>query len=191
MYLRTGNFDNERNKRWVKASLGLRRIEEFMIPTAQGLGLLDCKLTPEDDRFERLSQEERGTSQESVMLTERFMLSSLWVMGAYELVRTIDQRAREGDIFMVDEVMECVKVLKRELERIRMPLAKMATARRFKGDYPTPEPYVMSGYGVAWRVSDEALFSRRKLSDGLLELLELIAMDTKLQAQQGGSPDTT
>ena len=191
MYLRMGNFDDEQNRRWVKASLGLRRIEEFMIPTAQGLGLLDCKLTPEDDRFERLSQEERETAQESVMLTERFMLSSLWVMGAYELVRTIDQRAREGDVFVVDKVTECVKVLKRELERIRMPLAKMETARRFEGDYPTPELYVMPGYGVAWRVSDEALFSRRKLSNGLLELLELIAMDAKLQAQKEGSSDAT
>lgn len=191
MYLRTGNFDNERNKRWVAASIGLRRVEEFMIPTVQGLGLLDCRLTPEDDRFERLSEEEQSTFEESMMLTERFMLSSLWVMGAYELVRTIDQRAREDSIFVVGEVAECVKHLKRELERIRMPLAKMETADRFPGDYPIPQLYRMPGYGVAWRVSEDVLFSRLKLSDGLLNLLELIHMDTKLQAQQEDSQDVT
>ena len=59
----------------------MERIETFMIPTVQGLGLLDCKLIPEDARFERLSQEEQSTLEESAMLTERFMLSSLWVMG--------------------------------------------------------------------------------------------------------------
>lgn len=191
MYLRTGNFDNERNKRWVAASVGLRRVEEFMIPTVQGLGLLDCKLSPEDERFGRLSQEEQSTFEESVMLTERFMLSSLWVMGAYELVRTIDQLAREDNIFVVGEVAECVKHLKRPLERIRMPLAKMETADRFPGDFPIVQPYIMPGHGVAWRVSDEVLFSRRQLSDGLLNLLELIHMDMKLQAQQEGSSAAT
>jgi hypothetical protein len=169
MYLRSGNFDNERNQRWVNASLGLERIETFMIPTVQGLGLLHCKILPEDARYERLSVEEQGTIEESVMLTERFMLSSLWVMGAYELVRTLDERHKNDDIFIVGEVAEDVHTLKIGMARLRMPLAKMAPATKHKAtDYPIPRPYIMPGYGVAWRVSDDKLISRRWLSDGLL-----------------------
>lgn len=96
-----------------------------MIPTIQGLGLLDCKLIPEDDRFELLSEVEQSRDEEILMLTERYMLSSLWIMGTYELVRTIDQRAREDNVFVVSAVAECVNYFKRELERIRIPLAKM------------------------------------------------------------------
>jgi hypothetical protein len=192
MYLRTGNFDNERNKRWVTASLGLGCIETFMIPTVQGLGLLDCELIPKDARFEQLSEEEQGTFEESVMLTERFILSSLWVMGAYELVRTLDERHWHDNIFAVGEVAECLKMLLRTMERLRVPLAKMEPARRHRGtDYPIPQQYIMPGYGVAWRVSEDKLISRRWLSDGLLELLKLIRMDTKLQAKQEGSSATS
>jgi len=192
MYLRRGNFDNERNKQWVAASLGLERIEPFMIPAAQALGLLDSMLIAEDDRFERLSEEERGTFEESAMLTERFMLSSLWVMGAYESVRTLGERHKNDNIFIVEEVAEAVHHLKLGMVRLRVPLAKMEPAGKYKStDYPVPQPYIIPGYGVAWRVSDDVVVSRRKLSNGLLDLLLLIQMDTKLRAQQESSSDAT
>ena len=44
---------------------------------------------------------------------------------------------------------------------------------------------------MAGRVSGNVLFSRLKLSDGLLNLVEPIATDGKLQAQHEDSPDVT
>lgn len=120
--LRGDGFDDERNERWVNASHGLGRVEALMVPTAQGLGILDCRLIAEDVRFEELSEPERGTIQESVLLTDRFTLSSLWVMGAYELVRTFDERYKNDDISVVGEAAECLKLLK-GLERLSWTLA--------------------------------------------------------------------
>jgi hypothetical protein len=184
MYLRTDNFQYERNKRWVEASLGLERIEPFMIGVVQGLGMLDCKLVPEDGRYEQLSEAERFTIEEGLKLTDRVALSFLWVMGAYELIRTIAQRHRTDNIFVVGAVVESLKMLKRKLERLRIPLAKMESARAYPNDAAIPREYTMPGWGVAWRVSEGELISRRLLSDGLLGLVELMQLDTELQAQQ-------
>ncbi|GAH80817.1 unnamed protein product, partial [marine sediment metagenome] len=82
-------MEQKRFAKWVKASHGLSKIEPFMIPVAQGLGNLDAKLIVEDDRYLKLPQASRDTIEESMKLTERFILSYLWVLGIYELVRTL------------------------------------------------------------------------------------------------------
>ena len=77
MFLRSGAFDNNRNKRWITASYGLARVEMPMVQVVQDLGVLDCKLVAEDAHFDQLSDEEKSTIEENIRLSDRFTLSRL------------------------------------------------------------------------------------------------------------------
>jgi hypothetical protein len=65
--------------------------------------------------------------------------------------------------------------LKARFERLRVPLAKQEVAKRFKQtDLPFAFPVLLGGHGIAWRVSDTTVISRRELSDAFLALLKEI-----------------
>jgi hypothetical protein len=66
-----------------------------MIPLIQALGRFDCRLIEEDARFSALNQEQSSSLQESTRLADRLELSYFWVLAAYELVRTLDQRGAQ------------------------------------------------------------------------------------------------
>ncbi len=53
-----------------------------MLSVPQALGRLDCQLIREDERFRRLSQEERETIEEMISYGDHATLSYLWVLGA-------------------------------------------------------------------------------------------------------------
>jgi hypothetical protein len=76
-------IDYERLSRWVKASVNLSGGDAFMMPVVQGVGPLDSLLIPADEHFNQLSQKERDTIEESMLLTDRFTLSYLWVLGGF------------------------------------------------------------------------------------------------------------
>lgn len=143
-----------------------------MIPVLQGLGRLDCQLIAKDLRFLQLAQEARDTIHESLRLTERFTLSYLWVLGAYELVRTVDQRCDADVSLLGAELTQSVRSLKHTMERLRMPLAKMEPARKYPSDSPIAYPRISPTLGVAWQLASDAFISRRELSDALLQLTE-------------------
>src|SRR5690349_9865348 len=82
-------LDYPRWHRWVAASQKLKVIEELMMFPAQGLGWLDCQLIAEDTRLIDAPPFEPARPR---ALNEQITLSYLWVLGGYELVRTIDQR---------------------------------------------------------------------------------------------------
>ncbi len=67
-----------------------------MVIVVQGLGRLDVSLREGDRLFLASFEENRNSVVESWKLSERFTLSYLWVLGAYELVRAICQRIREN-----------------------------------------------------------------------------------------------
>ena len=87
---------DDRFQRWVDASSAAGAIEPFMTALVQGLGRFDCRLIEEDARFTALNQEQSSSSQESTRLADRLTLSYFWMLAAYELVRTLDQRWRTG-----------------------------------------------------------------------------------------------
>ena len=134
---------DDRFQRWVDASSVAGAVEPSMIPLVQGLGRFDCHLINEDSRFAALSQEQSSSLNESSRLADRLTLSYFWVLAAYELVRTLDQRWRTGATTLPDESGSRVTALKRRMERLRIPLAKMETARRFPSDssHRVPDNY--------------------------------------------------
>jgi hypothetical protein len=162
---------DDRFQRWIDASSAAGAIEPFMIPLVQGLGRFDCHLIHEDARFAALNQEQSSSPRESRLLTDRVALSYFWALAAYELVRTLDQRWRTGATTLPDEFGSRVAALKRRMERLRIPLAKMETARRFATDSTMAYPTISRDFGVAWHIAQDTYITRRELSDQLLDFL--------------------
>src|SRR5262249_35109155 len=162
---------DDRYRRWLDASSAASAIEQFMVPLVQGLGRFDCHLIREEARFAALSQEESSSSRETALLADRFTLSYFWVLAAYELIRTLDQRLRIGATAMTDEFATRIAALKRKMERLRTPLVKMETPRRFPTESTMAYPSISPGFGVAWHVAEDMYVTRRELSDQLLGFL--------------------
>lgn len=99
-------------------------------------------------------------------------LSYFWVLGAYELVRVLDERTRKGDPFCSKTFPE-INGLKHEFERIRIPLAKLEASRRNKAtDFQTAIPiFDFIKEGSSWIVAPNVAISRRELADKLLHQL--------------------
>jgi len=162
---------DDRYRRWLDASSAASAIDQFMVPLIQGLGRFDCHLIREDARFAALNQEESSSSRETALLADRFTLSYFWVLAAYELVRTLDQRWRIGATTLPDELGSRIAALKRRMDRMRVPLLKMETPRRFPTDSTMAYPSNSTGFGVAWHVAEDMYVTRRELSDQLLGFL--------------------
>jgi hypothetical protein len=57
------------------------------------------------------------------------------------------------------------------MERLRISLVKMETARRFPVDDTIAYPIISRDFGLAWHVAQDTYISRRELSDQLLDFL--------------------
>ena len=168
----------DRLTNWINCSLKLSKIDDFMVPILQGLGRLDVKLIDYEDKLLKLEPSNKKTEEEiiedSIRLTDSFTYSYLWVLGAYELVRTINQKCRENSDLLGVDLNNKIKELKINFERIRIPLAKMEPAKRYKEtDYRIAFPTIkVSGNRLAWRISENEYVVRKELSDDLLDVLD-------------------
>lgn len=170
---------------WVKNSHALKKVEPFMIPLIQGLGRLDIKLILEDERFNDLRQKDRNTIDEAIRLTDNLTYSYLWVLGSYELVRTLDQRCHKDSNLLSNRLGKRIREVKHLFERLRIPLAKMEPSRRHQDtDASVAYPAIHERLGVSWQVSKDVFISRRELSDALLALLQEIASECGVNATQ-------
>jgi hypothetical protein len=111
---------------------------------------------------------------DSIAIHEHITLSYLWVLGAYEFIRTLCDRVSVDDLEKTPaEVREILLEVKRRFARVRMPLAKMEAASKHEDeDGPIAYPGMRHGVGVAWKLNANTLVPRRELSDALLESLE-------------------
>ena len=132
----------------------------------------------QDSRFGDLSEADRNTIPEAIRATDRRTLSYLWVLGAYEVVRTMHERAVAANDAMAGKIGN----VKHRFERVRIPLAKMEPARRHKDtDSPIAYPAIHRDLGIAWQLTADEFVTRRELSDAMLELLtELRRVDPLL-----------
>lgn len=162
---------DDRYQRWIDASSVSGAVEPFMVPLVQGLGRFDCHLIHEETRFAGLNTEQTSSARERTLLSDRVTLSYFWVLAAYELVRTLDQRWRIGATTLPDEFGSRVTTLKRRMERLRIPLVKLETARRFPTDSPLGYPTISRDFGVAWHIAQDTYITRRELADQLLNFL--------------------
>lgn len=166
--------DYPRFERWVNVSHALARFHPFLVILVQGLGRLDAKLI-----FEDTLQLPENTQAEIEMAalrrTENHTLSYLWVLGAYELVRTIAEKSRQDPSLQSSEAHHLLSDLEVDLERLRIPLAKLEPAKRHKNtDFSIAFPATHPKKGFAWQVAEGVYISRRDLADSLLHYVEML-----------------
>ena len=162
---------NGRDQQWVTASFAFARVEMQMVLVVQRLGLLDCHLIEDDARFLALSDEQRGTAPEAIRLNNRVTISYLWVLGAYELVRTLDQRCQVDPALFGPELTGRIRATKQQINRLRISLAKMEAAEKHPTDSPIAYPAITLGHGISWQVAATTFITRPELSDAFLQLM--------------------
>lgn len=168
-------IDQPRYAEWVRLSHRTGRFEVFMVVVVQGLGKLDAVLTAQDAAYLTLPQRERESVENSLDLTDRFTYSYLWVLGAYEIVRSMDQRCRQTPSPVDDTAAKLIRDTKHALERVRVPLAKFEAARRFSDtDTTVAFPALDPQHGIAWCVADGVFVTRKELSECFMSMLRAI-----------------
>jgi hypothetical protein len=161
---------DKRLQRWVRGSIQLEPLEPLTMITLQGLGHLDLTLIARDQRLASLMEARPGIRTQERLL-QQITLSYLWVLGVYELVRTLHERSREDTNLLAQSIRGRLEEMKHALERLRIPLAKHQHARRYPADNPLAWPAFDPDRGVLWSVGQQSI-SRRELSDKLLDLLD-------------------
>lgn len=178
-------MEKDRLQQWIDNSQCVRFIEMTLIPDVQGLGRLDAELIKETERLKTKSKLQRRTR------LKHLTLSKLWIFGAYELVRLINQITTERkDLISQATKLEIQKVLE-EFEKIRIPLTKLEVPRRQKPGKENrlwaqvPDSFIDSSGEVGWRVytiidrRPTETYYRRSFGDLLLKLFGSISKDIR------------
>ncbi|NNA48366.1 hypothetical protein HBO18_30070 [Pseudomonas lactis] len=165
----------ERFDRWVMVSIGMARFEEHLVSLIQDMGQLDADLCAFDARIVKADPEQMNAIYSFDSVQHHRTQSYLWVLGAYEILRTLAQRIREGQSDDSPDVGEKIKDARDRFARVRVPLAKFEAAGRYKAtDNHIAYPGVDLTYGIAWQMNDNEVISRQELSDAFLEALEFM-----------------
>ncbi len=164
-------MDYARWKRWVTASSSLTRFAEMLQLPAQQLGRFDCLLAAESPSFIQSGTDvERATA-----FQDHLGLSYLWILGGYELIRTVDQRCRSNPSLISAELSARARQVKKTFERVRIPLAKFEPANSHRDtDFTFAWPAYHPDRGIAWAVAPNTFISRSELAELLLGFLEAL-----------------
>lgn len=164
-----GLFDVDRKKRWVDCSHAIAVHNQWSVVTLQHLGTLDSRLINDDAELIRTGYPKNPMLD----LSDHITSSYLWVLGVYELVRTLDQFAR-SDSSPLNHVRGEIQTYKRKINRLRIPLAKMEAASSNTDDSTIAYPGLNQALGLAWQLNEHDWVTRRELSDEALALFEFI-----------------
>ena len=178
-------IDQRRYRRWVESSHAINKLAPGIDVLVQGLGKLDVRLVAEDRAYAAMSADERTEHCLSDGLTQRITLSVLWTFGAYEVVRTLAEKAGLTPSFMPSSLRNSVVLIRREYERVRVPLAKFKRAYKWDADRGSVVPAWSDEHGISWNVTGSTYVSRRELSDRFLALLDAVRVHREvLQARR-------
>jgi hypothetical protein len=162
-------MNRTRKDSWLIVSFVCDEFAHFLRDTVQGLALVDHRLYIDDVRFESLNDNEKCTDKESIEFFYRRTISYLWVLGAYEALRVMDQRAKQCTAISNDSKI-AITHLKNKFSRLRMPLAKLEAARKNPSGWNVAWPTSTLDGSIAWQISKETRISRIELSDEMLSL---------------------
>lgn len=163
----------ERLERWLKVSIGLMRFDPFLMSLVQSLGQMDADLCEKDVELKEKYRKGGNSEEDYEYIQGHLTHSYLWILGAYEVVRTLTQSIKENKSDDPLEVFKRFQTTKNRFARLRIPLAKLEASKfHSKTDYQIAYPGFAYNIGIAWKVSDDVVISRQELSDLFLETLE-------------------
>lgn len=161
-------------EKWVFYSRAINKAPplQFLLPIIHMLGIHDIVLRNWESVF--FSKPPIPTDAEMLKNNLKMYESYLWVLSAYEVVRTLSQRADQNDGLFNASVVEKIRKTKHKLEEIRIPLAKMEPRRGNRGETALAlGGKFENSYG--WIVEPGGKFySRLELAEAVLELLKFM-----------------
>lgn len=177
-------FQEDRLGKWIKISHQISYGNAVLAHTIQSLGSYDLELIERADEIipgfiDYINTPNRGprTVEENYLLDKLISLSRLWVLGAYEDLRTshtfaIEKaRTSEDDRFRVKA--ERIKNVKLLFARVRVPLSKYEPSDRHREtDSQLALPVLDKSRGLAWKINNSLILSRGELADAFLGLHE-------------------
>ena len=173
-------MDKKRFDRWVYSAYALGHVVPYMVSIVQGLGKLDSKLICEDSKYLELTADDKKHPAVTSEVYERHTISYLWLLGAYEIIRTVDQRLRENPSLAKEGFRKRANELKKRYARLRMPLAKLEPSNKYRyEDGPIALPAMNNELGISWQIAESTYINRRELSDEFLLFLEDFTRDLK------------
>lgn len=147
----------------------------LLLGEVQALGELDVELVEEFSKIKINSN-----SEEDLKKKRRYiLLSKLWVLGAYELIRFLNDINKKRN-FLEDGNKTKLKKILTTFSKVRVPLAKFQKAGKDKTLYGgVADSFFDSEKGVGWKVYSHTktelkkeIFYRNDLGDLLLGLLK-------------------
>lgn len=144
----------------------------FLVDILHMLGIHDMILRNWESVF--FSRPPIPTDTEMLKNNLKMYESYLWVLSAYEVVRTLSQRADQNDGLFNASVAEKIRKTKHKLEEVRIPLAKLEPRRGNKGETALALGGQF-GNSYGWIVEPGGKFySRLALAEAVLELLKFM-----------------
>lgn len=169
-------FDADRQEEWLLNTSKLDEVEYLAISYV-GLAVLDARLVQVDRTLLKNGVIDSNPMIHSKKLSEHYALSGLWVLGAYELCRTLHEYAKDkknkGSRY--EPYVDSIKSFKEQLAAVRMPMAKLQKPKKGRKEAPEASvawPAFTPGKGVAWEIGDGIAVARQTLSDRFLSLIK-------------------
>ena len=179
-------MEKTRQSEWMNSSFAFMNIEMLLLGEVQALGELDIELV---DEFHKIKINSR--LEEDLRKKRRYLLlSKLWVLGAYELVRFLNDINKKRN-FLEDGSKTKFKEILTTFSKIRVPLAKFQKAGKDKTLYNSvADSFFDSDKGVGWKIYshgknklEKEIFYRNDLGDLLLDLLKEMKKDIEKSPQ--------
>lgn len=180
----------QRQNLWLGGAHALHAIHPEWVGYVQQLAHLDKELQDKEDLYLQTAHIYPGITYSNLADKEyvgRFAdrvqsrsrdttMAQLWVLGCYEIVRTIKEYIDKNPGFVEDGIKDEILETKRQFERIRMPLAKLQPFRKTRDtDYPFAFPGYTDTAGMAWRVSPDCIIKRAALAERFAIMLDKLA----------------
>jgi hypothetical protein len=178
-----------RESLWVTLAHCLKIIDRSLIAYVQGLGKIDVTLARAENKYKkyftkypdvRFADNIKKWVKNRINKNDNIILAQLWVLGCYEVIRTIEQYLREhkNSNFNKSEIL--FRETKHFYERIRMPLAKLEPAKRSKGkDFNIAMPGYSTSASMVWKINNEEFIAREDLAYSFIDCLKILKEETK------------
>ena len=172
--------NNERRSEWMNSSFAFMNVEMLLLGEVQALGELDAELIEELHKIKINSKLE-----EDLKIKRRyFLLSKLWILGAYELIRFLNDIDKKRNSLSENTKLKLNEVLT-TFTKVRVPLAKFQKAGKDKTLYDgLADSFIDSNKGVGWIIYPhtktelkEETFYCNDLRDLLFDLLKELKKD--------------
>lgn len=160
----------DRWRDWIRLSHAASMGDIAVAIVTQELGRLDAELMVEGPHVVRAFQSSAARPElEGQQMSDHITFSALWTLGAYELIRTLEERVRGG-------APQTLLGAKDQLRRVRVPLAKLQPARpHLATDWGWPGSIADESRGIGWLVAPETPIFRKDLSELTRAALSSIA----------------